>query len=449
MSRSVRNGPRVRRAIGLVLLLAVGIAQAQAPCPGPGEQRIPDDPAALQALDEQLQARQEACGKDARFLSYRGAVLLALGRPADAAPLLELALLLNPDLAVASIDYARALTLLGDGESAAAIWRQLLTRADLPQHLRAEIERRLRSAEVAAPTLPSGWRHQRELSLRAGYDTNLNSAASASELTLTPPDGEISLPIADEAQPKPGGAAYLTGRWLASRGFDGGRELDLRAELRLRGTNVSGTSYRQIDLEAAGRQRWEHGVWSLVVSGADQLFGGLHLFQVARTGLIHSWISRDCTQRAGLEVEWRRYPSSHILDGVYSSASGAVGCRTAGGLWLAGGVRAGVDHPSGERPGGDLMRAELRGDLAVTAFGGIAQATLVQQSEVDRTGYSPLLGNNARRSIRRTTLSLAWARELQPGVAFVVGTELIEQNANLPLFELRGAALQTGLRWLW
>lgn len=449
MTRREPSRRRLRRAGAMFLFwLTLGACGAQAACPGEGGEEIPGDPDVLARLNDELTDLAAACGKSAAFLAYRGAVLLALGRASEAAAQLELALLYSPDQPVAQIDYARALTQLGDLSSAAALWRSLLARADLPPHLRGEIEARL-GALARIPAESAVWRHRREVSLRVGYDSNLNSASSAQDVTLTYPGLEVTLPILPAAQPVDGAAAWMDARWQASRAFAGQREVDVRAELRLRGSHVSGVSFRQADVEANGHQRVAGGLWTLSAGAGDVVFGGAHLTQTLRGSLLRSWIGTDCAHRAGVETEWRQYPSNRELEGRYLGVSAAFGCRAIGPYGFSLVARAGMDEPVHTRAGGGQTRADARAQVSRAWGDRTLQAALGWQGSRDREGYSPLLGGGARRSIDRLTFNAEWTQPVYPGWLGVAALEVLQQRSNLALFALRGSSIQVGVKRVW
>ncbi len=450
VGRVLRRIGVARLARSVALVSSLWLAGAHAACPGEAGEPIPRDRAALERLDTELAQAGAQCDTQPLFLAYRGAVLLALGRPADAATALELALLLNPDLPVAQIDYARALTQLGDRASAAAIWRSLLARSDVPTHLREEIRWRLLALDHV-PADSTVWRHQGELGLRVGYDTNLNSATSAREITLTFPGINVTVPVADTVQPVEGPAAWVDGSWRGSRALAGDRELEVRATVRLRGAPTgSGVSYRQADLEATGHQRVEGGAWSLAIGADDVLYGGAHLLQSFRTSLVRTWVGNACGRRAGAEAEMRRYPSDTVLDGRYAGITAGLACRPYGDLGLGLVARAGLDDPVHTRAGGQQVLFDLRAQVTRTLFApGVLQASLYWQGSRDRASYSPLLANGAPRSVQRTTLGLEWSRPIWPGWQGTVGMDAVRQSSNLRLFELQGLTVQTGLKRVW
>jgi hypothetical protein len=67
--------------------------------------------------------------------------------------------------------------------------------------------------------------------------------------------------------------------------------------------------------------------------------------------------------------------------------------------------------------------------------------------QVDSSGYSPLLEDNAIRETRRAALQVEASFALGGGL-FAVGTaEAAAQRSNLPAFSGRQRSLYLGLRW--
>ena len=442
-----------RRVIAGAFLLACALrAWSAEVCPGASADPLPVTQPELWALREQLAGLEPRCSRVATFAAYRGAVALALGRAAEAAEHLELALLLDPHLAVAQVDYARALTLLGDTTSASALWRQLLKRADLPAQLRSEIERR-----VAALTLPEpghSWRWNGEAGLRAGYDTNLNSATSASELALTFPGGDLSLPLDPNSRAVSGSAIWVDGRAQGLRSLGADLQLEIRGEARLRGTNESGLSYRQLDADAAVHRYVPGGMYSVTVGAGDLFFGGAALQRILRASGLRSWFSSRCVGRLGVEAELRRYEASPILDGTFVGLVAGGQCVWPSWPWMGMALRWGEDRPDDPlRPGAERARfdARLEAQWRVGELGFLL-TRLNWQREADRSGYSSLLANGAPRWIERNALTLEWSRPvpaLGPAWQAVAVAEGVYQRSNIALFALHGLTVQLGLRRGW
>jgi hypothetical protein len=457
-------------------------AQAPASCPLTVEYPLPSDLAGLRALAERQQAvsGEPGCLKSATFHAWRGATLLALGKPDEAVEPLERALLQDPDLPGAQLDLAQAFAAQGDTASAVAFLRSLRQRADLPVAIGTAIDRQL--GGLLAPdllqrgiALTTDWQSRWQFSTLAGGDSNLNNAPSASEITLTAgPLGNITLPLDPSSQPRRGGAVLGVAQWQGLRPH--GESLwVLQAELRARQTSHSDTSYQQGDVAAS----WLQGPaaptqWVGRLATGYLRYAGAGLLQATRTSIQYQWDNlgvtaaewwpdtfAGCRPAASLELEHRRYPSSRGLDGVYEGGALGLLCRGNGQQqasqrsgasssqsFYSIQARVGDDRPIHEdRPGGTYRRAELKAQwegplMAIGRLG--VQWTTTRQ--IDRQPFSILLGNLPRHTSRHL-LQLEASWPISDGVSLVGSAEAALQRSNLAAFESRQRSVYLGLRW--
>jgi hypothetical protein len=119
-------------------------------------------------------------------------------------------------------------------------------------------------------------------------------------------------------------------------------------------------------------------------------------------------------------------------------------------------LRVGEDQPRDAlRPGGVQRRSELRaqweGALRSPLPGVLGAGRLSLQwastRQVDSSGYSTLLSNNApRRTVRHALLAEAsWP--IGAGLSALVSAEAAIQRSNLAAFSARQRSLYMGLRW--
>ena len=491
--------------LGLMLGLLLGLfntatAQPQAAplsappaCAASPVYPLPAGTPALQDLLAQLNAQTPLCLQNAAFYAWRGAVLLALRQPAAAAEALERALLLDPNLPGAQLDYADALLGVGDTASARGLLAQVAQRTDLPANLRPVLAREL------AATDPNAWRTRWLFSTAQGTDSNLNNAPAASELTLTFPQGPVTLSLLEASRPQRGSANLSTAQWLGIKPA-GSQLWLLQAELRSRHTDSSATRYQQADVSASWLQAPDAPQQWIVRTGLTKVdFGGQALLQGARVSVLHQWqpvvgpalasaagqggyrapyqpanqqadkpsqAASACRPSAGLEAEARRYPVSPELNGRYTGLLAAVNCSVADtpgssaphspllsqqqlGLQL----RLGSDQPdNGTRPGGSNRRLEVRATWEARLGAYKASTDYNHTRQLDASGYSPLLADNLARRISRHSLRAELARPLLGGwlggAEGFVSLEVNRQSSNLAAFESRQQALYTGLRWL-
>jgi tetratricopeptide (TPR) repeat protein len=454
--------PRVAALFTLLSTLFCGAALAA--CPGDAGEPLPPLEK-LPALEQELSGLAAECSGQAGYLAYRGAALNALGRPGEAAPLLEQALLIDPQRAGAQIDYAEALAALGDTSAAAALLREVLTRTDVPATLRSPLERRLNALDALtrADALTSfsglrawvgtGWQGGGSLTLRLGRDSNLNSAPSRDSLNLTLAGGDVVLLLADRFRARAGAAGLVEASGQVARPLEGGAALQFYGEARVRNSpSESDTRYEQLQAVVARSQPLADGE-ALFSFGATQLrYGGADLYHALRLaagrdwGNWGNWEHGTCRPRLGIEAESRRYPVAPELEGRFLGVGAGLACSLGPDrLTLAG--RSGQDTPQANRPGGEQRHSDLRLTWARPLGNGRLQADLLWNRQQDAGGYSPLLEDGATRRLSRTSLRVEYAYPLAPAWTLLASLEGMDQRSNLALFDVSGRALYLGLRW--
>jgi hypothetical protein len=458
----------LRQAV-IVAALPAGIAQAQTPappapggsCPVQPSYPLPSAPAELNALADRLEplAHLKGCLTDAHFHAWRGAVLMALGRSEEAIEPLERALMEDPELPGAQLDLAQAFAVQGDAASARAMLQGLRTRTDVPEALRRAIDLQfaaLSGAGVAANAEGKAFFSRWRVSTLGGVDSNLNNAPANSEITLTLPEGNRTLPLDPSSLPRRGSAAITSFGWQGL-GVSGRSVWVLQAELKARHSGEI-TSYEQTDLAAAWLQApAESHQWVVRTGFSNLRFGGVGLLQSFRGNLQRQFAPMDslaaCRPALGMETEWRRYPTSLTLNGLYTGGTVGVTCRPADAkpespqsFTLEG--RLGQDRPSdATRAGGVYDRAEvrvqwerpifLRGQMA------LQWASTLQR---DTDPYSPLLGNIPRHTTRHA-LQLDTSWPLRGPLSVVTSLEASNQSSNITAFATRQRSFYVGLQW--
>ena len=207
---------------------------------------------------EELNSLVLACDEVALFHAKRGAMLLVSGKIEEAAVALEKALLLEPNLPGAQLDYAHALALIGQRGSARAMLAQVLERADIEPALKGQLQkaqplnkqpqnpqpqnlpqqhpqlqnaqpliapapqsRELQAldqthvqtqaqtqAQIQVQTLASlsAWEWSAVAQTALGRESNLNSATYTEALTLMLSNGPVTIGLSDSAKPVSGNA---------------------------------------------------------------------------------------------------------------------------------------------------------------------------------------------------------------------------------------------------
>lgn len=470
-----RAAPALHHAVP-VPELAAASALVLTGCPARPQYPLPSTPEALQHALQAADAVMEQCLHDANYYAWRGALQLALGRNAAAIESLERALLLAPDLPGAQLDYAQALMNDGDYLAAQALIEQLQLRVDLPAYLRpmlrqsqwalASVIQEGTEPAAGAPGLLSRWK----LSSAMAYDSNLNNAPAASNLTLTFPQGPLTLPLDNDYRPRAGAAWYNSAQWQIIQPLDQ-QALLLSAQLRTRTTAQNGrTGYLQTELAAYWLQApAAPAQWIGRLAWSRLEFGNAHWLTTLHGSLQRQWridavpiawpaLASTCRMGWGMEAENRRYPTNAELNGNYLGTLFSLHCVDDAAPAVATGygvqLRWGQDRPNyGQRPGGRYTRSELRLNWAtqLASSPGRLSVDYHWTRQNDSRGYSPLLENNATRHSRRQGAGLTvdyplpasqWA-----GAQAFVTLEANRQHSNIASFSMRQRSVTAGLRW--
>lgn len=341
----------------------------------------------------------------ATTLAEQGAKLLTAGAPHAAIPLLEAALLMNPNLLGARLDLALAYAQTGEQELARALAAPLLTRPDFPAPLKALFT-------TATPELPTPNRFQ----IAWVYSTNRALAPSTATLTLTPQDAPPrELPLDNAHQP-----GWLLRQTLTVAPHPT-MALTVTTDTPSDGApptaqRVTATQLLPTPLPLAAT--WESHRWH-------------------GTPLTHQLTLTAPTVPLAPSVAYRHWPGRSRLDGLRLTL--------APNRYLT----ATLDlprHP--DRPGGTRFTVAAATHLEKPLRNQWRAALdLNAEFTADTKHYSPLLENGARRQLAATRLTLTLspkpnADRWQPYLQLSVE----KQWSNLKLFTLSRTEISVGLR---
>lgn len=445
--------------LGWLALLAMGTfvpaAYAQNTCPAPAVWQ--------EASLAQLAEWSEACDDNAFFHARLGAQLLAQGQTEAAAVSLEKALLLNPDLPGAQLDYAQALALIGLKGSARAILSHVLQRPDIQPGLKAQLS----TAQIAdlprqaalgsSPSLQ--WNGL--LQTAYGRESNLNSASYTDTLTLYLSNGPVTLGLTDNAKPI-AGDVFKTSAAVQGvlRGL-GGHELLVNAAATSKtGAASVGGNNRTTDSALkygvpmlAGNAS---GVWQLA-SGSTQFWvGNQAAYQDQGLQLKFAWdsLGAACKWTPAIGRIEQKFPQSVTLNGVYTYSRLDWVCKSAKNQETHIALGGGQDKAQeSSRPGGNRLRTDLlvrHEQIVSTPFwpsaSGQMSAWLRYSQSQDKLAYSELLGD-LKSNTKRTDLGLGYWVPVIKEWSAGVNLEATSQKSNNTLFNLKNSVVYLGLRW--
>lgn len=448
----------------LPCLLVLGVsARAEPPgasCPESFPAEAPNETATRNSELDRLAALAVTCLQSAQFYAYQGQLLLMQERYVDALVALERSLLLDSAKPGVQLDYVVALSKTGNQESARALANQVLERDDMPPSVRASLEGVLRERATSDKADDARrWLWRGSLSSLVGVESNLNSATSADAISLTLPNGNISLMLDGTSKPRSGSAWLNIGSVTGQSALDKG-SLVFQADWRERVAPGNGElGYRQQDASLLFRPNNANG-WIPRIAVSNFSMDGSTLF----TGLTATaWreysgdiLSRSlssCIYRAGLEGERRTYTQDNTQNGFYGSVLTSLVCLQGDNLYQWG-IQTGRDWASTLRAGGDQTRLDLKALWERQWQFGRTTAEWMMSGLQDASPYSKLLGGVTRTTLRQNarftlTKRLEYSsRGASWGSLYsVTNFEIFRHTSNLELFDIKGESFYTGLRY--
>ncbi len=346
------------------------------------------------------------------------------GRWVQAELMLERTLMFNPDHAEARVELAALLALGGRAESASALIQSLIADPRTSEAHRSRL-RALMMRTAAGPTGDLAPDSNRSVLLAEGFvawTRNPLARADLSQLTLTFPEGSVSLPV--DQRVRSGVISGLAVQRISPQG------LSIDAGVQRLEDSDTGSAYRlafsgpvPVDVPAVPTSRW-------LLQTQRALDGNVrHTAAVSSSGAV--W---RLSGGVFLEPELSR-------DGLFFRVE-----RTRPlGQGLRASVFGGLEHPFGGVSGYWRMGAALAWQPR-PAWSVLGQAMMHR----DFSGYSPWLESGARR--RMHSLDLAVERYWQPmgpDWQVVARAHLSRRWSNLALFEYQDTGLQLSLRRRW
>jgi hypothetical protein len=322
---------------------------------------------------------------------------------------LERTLMYQPSHAEALVQLALLLAQRGQRESAQALIQALLQDPRTPQAHRVRLQALLLAdaiAPSAAPAKPRG-----QLALTTGFSSNPMGISSASDLTLTLPTGDLTLPLQNRPSTASQTAVSMQQHWPG-------------------GGHLAASFSSSAAPQAQPAWRFAASLPLPPVSAAPaplqpplqlQLSASRGLDGASRQALGAQWPAAGLQWRAGYYQE----PSAK-RQGWYLSALAAAH-NPARTLWS----QSWLSYEHAQATASPAVRAGLTLQAQINSSMLVQWQTQLQQ---DTRGYSPLLSQNAKRQQTTSLLSLThtWPRT---GKGSWQTTAYLQRRwSNLPLF---------------
>ena len=407
---------------------------------------------------EQLAAWAQACDQNAFFNAYLGAQLLAVGQTDAAAVVLEKALLINPDLPGAQLDFAQALAQIGLKGSARAILNEVLQRPDIQPDLKNQLAKA--QLEQAQPN----WQWQALAQTAYGHESNLNSATYTDTLTLYLSNGPVTLGLTDNAKPVAGDAFKSSVALQGTLRGAGLQELSVNAAINNKsgaasvgGNNRTAEGALKYSLPVAAGNA--SGVWQMAVGGTQFWLASQTAYTDQGVQLKFNWNSfgAACKAAPSIGAIDQKFPQATTLNGTYTYARMDWVCRTSKNQETYAALGGGQDKAQdASRPGGNRARADLmlRHEQYVQIpqmplvgnLSGQLTAWLRYASSKDKLAFSELLGD-LKSNTQRSDLGLGYWVPVSKQWSAGLNIETTSQRSNNTLFNLKNLAVYAGIRW--
>ena len=432
------------------------------------------------------QTTADPCDEQAACQAQRGSQLLAQGRVEEAAVALEKALLLDPNLPGAQLDYAQALALIGLKGSARAMLADVLQRPDIQPGLKAKlVGAQTPPSDTAQANLQAPWQWSKLAQAAIGHETNLNSATFTDSLTLMLSNGPVTIGLSDSAKPVAGPASKtllaVQGTTRAGSGLLALGELSVGATLSnknalqtdaLTGIKpdrnqtaeavakyslpmIAGVASGQWQFSAGATQFWLGNSTAYFDTGFNVKFNWDRTFEPVYKGLLGLG-GQSCKLAPSLGQTRQTFPLSGSLNGVYAFARMELLCKAESQesqMVLGSGSDKAVEAA---RPGGDKKRTDLlirHERLTPITWSPWKQVQTGQLSiwvrfakSADAQIYSELLGD-LKTTTHRSDWGVGFWVPLDKSWSAGLNLEATSQRSNNTLFKLKNSGVYAGIRW--
>ena len=433
--------------LGVCGMVLGPLAYAQT-CPDRFPDALPSTAVARQNALDQSDTLRQICENRADYHAWRGSLLLLQRVYEEAMLALEKAILLDPNLPGAQLDYAQALAQSGQTPAATAIVAAVAKREDILPGLRDWLDQQLQRIGIGR------WALAIQAEAGPGYESNLNSATHVSSLTLTLPSGLVEVPLADSERPISG--QVLRGRLvaqLAKKQLEGDEWRLLSAATVRQSQGHPETDLA--NLELAAERVWQNGrlQWQLAAQTQALWQDNAILYREAAGQVGVNWHFPGgfpgTHYKAGLALQhaYQHYPQTERLSGHETALQGRLshqadtGTETTARLTLL--YNAALDPT---RPGGDKARTELRLQHRRRLAGGWLTLTGQHSRTRDAEPYSALLGDT-HADIGRTEWGLDYWQPLSRHWSAGLSLQKTSQTSSIALFKQENEVIFAGLRW--
>lgn len=296
-----------------------------------------------------------------------------------------------------------------------------------------------------APT----WNVQRILGAKIGGGNNLNRG---------PKYQQGILELAKNQQPQAGYGLETYGNVQANTLIGKATRLNLHAQFQQRSTNRHNfTDYIDLNggfnLQHALNNQDEMG---LALYGNFIRYDNGSQFYAIDVQSRYRWRRNNiCQPQIGVDLQWQHQLNNNVFDQLYSGLHTSLHCQFSTGVYSLelGTGNAWALH---DNPGGNQARLNTQLNHNIQNSWIIEHANLNSylrfDYQRDKTGYSPLLNNNAIRSLYRINIGAQYRWPISQHYGYWSGILSINwqrQYSNIQLFEFNSLESWIGVEVIW
>jgi len=310
------------------------------------------------------------------------------------------------------------------------------------------IQQQPTDAPLTLPPPPT-WNVQSVLGAKVGGGNNLNRGPSYQQGLLE---------LAKNQRPQAGYGLESYGNVQANTLLSKATRLNLHAQFQQRSTNRDNfTDY--IDLN--GGTNLQHTLPNqdeigLALYGDFIRYDNGSQFYAIDVQSRYRWRRNStCQPQLGIDMQWQHQLNNNVFDQLYSGLHTSLHCQLSTGVYSLelGTGNAWALH---DNPGGNQARLNTRLTHTMQNSWIIDHANLNSyfrfDYQQDQTGYSPLLNNNAIRSLYRINVGVQYRWPISQSYGYWAGTLSINwqrQYSNIQLFEFNSLESWVGIEVTW
>lgn len=373
---------------------------------------------------------------------------LARNQPDQARQVLEQVVAINPLFAGAWLDLAIATHRSGNSAAALEHFLYLKGQFVMPAPLAIQVEHWIKQLEESSqPATRTKW--QGEIWLGLGKDSNANLGLLRDQIALSLPTGNVILNVTDSFRPRSDQYSML-GLALVGPGLGLPGGAHVSPVLLLRNKSfLTETDFNVLDIQAGLIHQTgttQNVGWQTSLIGQNYQLGGQVQFNALRFGLQRSQPWGGCQTSGASVIETRAMQTQPTLGGNAFSVKAGLSCPLPGQATVAASLGAGFERANPNRAGGNNENTELglRVDKLLSARYSVHANWQITQIN-DQTGFSPLVDNNAIRSINRQAFSLSLRQSITRLWQTRLSFDALKQQSNLSLFEKKASQIMLGL----